>query len=272
MLAVAPNGGRHRAHDHPNLPLTPASLARTAAECLDAGANLFHVHVRDQHGQHTLSASAYREAFAAIRHEVGDRLILQATTEAIGRYTAPQQMSAVRQLRPEAVSLAVAELFSGEAPEPDVAAFLDELRRDQVLVQFIVYSAADEQRLQSLVERGLVPGPFWILYVLGRYGTSRPSMPADLRPFAAFSGAAAAPWAVCAFGAGELRCALAAVTFGGHVRIGFENNFYDPQGQIAASNAAQVQRFRQALELLNIAPMSASELRQAWLTPGKLAQ
>ncbi|AWN22684.1 class III aminotransferase [Deinococcus irradiatisoli] len=268
MLAAAPNGGRHTAQDHPALPLTPASLARTAAECLDAGANLLHVHVRDAQGRHTLDAATYREAFAAIRSEVGERLVLQATTEALGRYSAAEQLAAVRGLRPEAVSLAVAELFGRDVPDADVAAFLRELQLDQVLVQYIVYSAAEEQRLVALAQRGLIPGPFWTLYVLGRYGQARPSTPADLLPFAPFSaGRAAAPWAACAFGQGELRCLVAAAAFGGHVQIGFENNLLTPEGEPATSNAEQVRRLRNALTPLNIMPMSADELRRAWLTP-----
>ena len=263
MLAVAPNGGRHNRQDHPNLPLTPAALAATAAECFAAGANLLHVHVRDHQGRHTLDAAAYREAFAAIRHEVGDGLVLQATTEAIGQYP-PQQMEAVRALRPEAVSLAVAELFSREASEREVAAFLAELALDQVLVQYILYSADDQRRLQALVQRGTVPWPFWTLYVLGRYGQPRLSTPQDLLAFPPFSGPVTAPWAVCAFGPGELRCALAAVAFGGHVRIGFENNFQTPDGQIATSNAAQVRQLAAALGALGAAPMSSSQLRATW--------
>lgn len=267
MLAVAPNGGRHTRQDHPNLPLTPAALAATAAECLEAGANLLHVHVRDHQGRHTLDAAAYHEAFTAIRHEVGDGLVLQTTTEAIGQYTAPQQMEAVRALRPEAVSLAVAELFSGAASEREVATFLAELALDQVLVQYILYSADDQRHLQALVQRGTVPLPFWTLYVLGRYGQPRLSTPQDLLAFPPFSGPVTAPWAVCAFGPGELRCALAAVAFGGHVRIGFENNFQTPDGQTAASNAAQVRQLVAGLSALGAVPMSAAQLRAIWQQP-----
>ncbi len=73
-IAVAPNGGRRTKADHPALPMTPEELARTAAECLDAGAAMIHVHVRDRDGKHLLDAEAYRQAIGAIRAEVRDRL------------------------------------------------------------------------------------------------------------------------------------------------------------------------------------------------------
>ena len=38
-ISVAPNGGRKTKADHPSIPLTAIELARTAAECLEAGAS-----------------------------------------------------------------------------------------------------------------------------------------------------------------------------------------------------------------------------------------
>ncbi|HSK39616.1 MAG TPA: 3-keto-5-aminohexanoate cleavage protein, partial [Arenibaculum sp.] len=110
-IMVAPNGARRTRADHPALPMTAGELAAAAAACLDAGASMMHVHVRDRAGRHVLDAGLYRDAFAAIRAEVGDRLVLQATTEAVGRYAPAEQMALVEDLRPEAVSMAVRELI-----------------------------------------------------------------------------------------------------------------------------------------------------------------
>ncbi len=117
-IAVAPNGGRRTQADHPALPLTPAELARVAAECRDAGAAMIHTHVRDRDGDHLLDAEAYRAAIAAIRAEVGDDLVLQITSESLGRYRPEEQMAVVRATRPEAVSLALRELPRTRPPSP----------------------------------------------------------------------------------------------------------------------------------------------------------
>ena len=47
-------------------------------------------------------------------------------------------------------------------------------------------------------------------------------------------------WTVCAFGAGELAIAAAAIGLGGHIRVGFENNLQRPDGSILSGNAEQV--------------------------------
>jgi 3-keto-5-aminohexanoate cleavage enzyme len=86
-IAVAPNGGRKVKADHPAVPLNAAELAVTAAHCLDAGAAMIHAHVRNADGSHLLDADAYRDAIAAIRTAVGDKLVIQITSEAVDKYT-----------------------------------------------------------------------------------------------------------------------------------------------------------------------------------------
>ncbi|MFQ5760733.1 MAG: 3-keto-5-aminohexanoate cleavage protein [Acidiferrobacterales bacterium] len=51
ILAVAPNGAHRTRHDHPALPITPAEIARAAAESCEAGASMIHLHVRDTAGR-----------------------------------------------------------------------------------------------------------------------------------------------------------------------------------------------------------------------------
>src|SRR5271170_4737413 len=80
VLAVAPNGGRKTKADHPALPLSADELARTAAECLERGASMIHLHVRDKDGGHCLDPEAYRSVIARICREVGDRLVIQITS------------------------------------------------------------------------------------------------------------------------------------------------------------------------------------------------
>lgn len=240
MIAVAPNGARKTAADHPALPITPAELARTAAACREAGASMIHLHVRDRDGRHTLDVSAYRDAIAAVREAVGETMVIQATSESVGLYRPEQQMAMVRDLRPEAVSLAIREILPDAAAEPEAAAFLDWLHKEGILPQYILYADADLQRFEDLVARGIVPGDrHLLLFVLGRYSKDQQSMPADLLPFLAANEQGRA-WTICAFGRSEAACALGAATLGGHVRVGFENNLLLPDGSLAPDNAALV--------------------------------
>lgn len=240
VLAVAPNGARKTAEDHPALPITPDEIARTAAACREAGAAMIHLHVRDREGGHTLDVEAYRAAIAAVRAAVGYDMVIQVTSEAVGIYHPLEQMAMVRELKPEAVSLAVRELVPYPAVEPDAAEFLRWLRQERILPQYILYSQADLWQLDKLIDRGVVPGEgHSVLFVLGRYAEGQQSDPTDLLPFLT-ANERGHPWALCAFGAREAACAVSAAALGGHARVGFENNLHLPDGSRAPDNAALV--------------------------------
>jgi uncharacterized protein (DUF849 family) len=245
--------------------MTPDELARTAAECLGAGASMIHVHVRNSEGRHLLDAEAYARADAAIRRAVGDRLVIQITSEALGIYQPEEQMAVVRQSRPEAVSLALRELVPDEAREPAFAGFMEWIRQERIAPQIILYAPEEAVRLAQLQRRGIVPfDVIPVLYVLGRYTVSQTSRPVDLLPFIAPDMPVFPDWMTCAFGRHEAACVAAAALLGGHVRVGFENNLDLPNGTRAPSNAALVDRVAQALGTCGVALADADALRRAW--------
>jgi uncharacterized protein (DUF849 family) len=261
IVAVAPNGAYKTTRDHPRVPVTREALVADAIACRDAGASLLHLHVRDAEGRHLLDADAYRDTTSAIRHAVGDSLVVQITTEAGGRYEPAAQMAVVREARPEAVSIALREVVPDLAAEADARAFFAWLRGAHVMPQFILYSPQDVARYLDLRARGVIPeGRDCVLFVLGRYAAGQVSDPADLLPFLAAHDRAT-PWALCAFGPREAACALTAAALGGHVRVGFENNLYLPDGTVAPDNAALVRNAVAGAALCGRPPASAQEIR-----------
>jgi len=264
IITVAPNGAYKRASDHPAVPLTAAALAADARACLDAGAAMMHMHVRDAEARHSLDAQTYRDALAAVKQAVGDALLVQVTSEAAGVYKAAEQMAMVRELRPEAVSIGLREVAVPDIPESELAAFFAWIARERIMAQIILYDAADVQRWQSMRERGLVPPGAWsVLYVLGRYSAGQVSSPRDLLSFLQVADGTL-PWAICAFGREENACVTAAAAFGGHVRVGFENNLYLRDGSLAAGNSALVAQAAQGGLTLGRPLASAADARRIY--------
>jgi uncharacterized protein (DUF849 family) len=240
VVMVAPNGARRTKADHPALPITPTEIAREAALCAEAGAGVLHLHVRDRSGGHSLDPARYRAAIEAIRETVGDRLVIQITTEAVGRHAPAEQMQVVRELHPEAVSLALAELIPDDVATADATFFLAWLQRERIAPQYILYSPAEVARFHELRARRVIPQRRPLaLFVLGRYAHKAEAAPADLLPFLAVHDPDC-PWSLCAFGRREGACVLTAAALGGHVRVGFENNLWRADGELAASNAELV--------------------------------
>ena len=237
-ISVAPNGARRSKHDHPAIPLTPAELASEAEQCAAAGAVILHVHVRDSNGKHTLSPDIYRHALDAIQRRVGNRLLLQITTESVGLFDRQTQMDSVLAVRPPAASFAIRELIPDAAAEAQARDFFAAVAAIGTVPQFILYHPDEIDRLRGLQASGVIPfeNPD-VLFVLGRYTDNRGAD--DLAPFLARWGTGPA-WTVCAFGAGELAIAAAAIGLGGHIRVGFENNLQRPDGTLLSGNAEQV--------------------------------
>ncbi|MDA0998781.1 MAG: 3-keto-5-aminohexanoate cleavage protein, partial [Proteobacteria bacterium] len=234
VIAVAPNGARKTKADHPALPMTADDLADTAVKCAEAGAAMIHLHVRDAAGGHTLDVAAYRAATKAIRDRLGDGIIIQATSEAVGRYQASEQMAMVRTLRPEAVSMAIRELIPTDKDEETAAEFLQWVVDEGIQPQYILYAADEVVRYADLIKQGVIPAKgASVLYVLGRYSTGQVSHPADLLPFLDVAGALECHWGFCAFGPREGACAMMVAALGGHVRVGFENNRWLNDGRLA---------------------------------------
>jgi uncharacterized protein (DUF849 family) len=242
IVMCAPNGARLQKSDHAMVPLTPGELTDCAASLLPPGVSIVHLHVRDSSGRHSLDPGLYRQAMAAIRERVGDRLILQVTTEALGMYDRQQQMDLVRELRPEAVSLAFRELCPDERSLDESGLFFRELASLGTWPQYILYTREEAARFDHLRKAGYFgTGSPFALIVLGRHPESEEGSAAGLNRFLKAMEYDDFPWAVCCSGPREAEVMCRAAEIGGHLRIGFENNRRLPDGRSAASNGELVQ-------------------------------
>ena len=269
VIAVAPNGGRRSKSDHPALPMTTDEIARDAVSCRDAGAAMIHLHVRDRDGRHSLDPELYREAIGAVRRMAGQELVVQITTEAIGRYGPEAQMEVVRAVRPEAASLALRELAPGESDKGRFADFMNWMVLERIAPQLILYDAGDAERAVRWAREGVfAAGQVSLLYVLGRYAPPTAGEPRDLLDLRVADEAMFQDWMACAFGRQETACVVLAALLGGNIRVGFENNLVRADGTLASDNADRVRAVAQTLQAVGLRPASPSELRAAWFKAG----
>jgi len=259
---AAPNGARRGHDEHAALPVTPGELADCAADLLDAGVSVLHLHVRDREGRHTLDAACYRTAMRHIRRRVGDNLILQVTTEAVGRYKPGEQMAMVRDVKPEAVSIALGELCPDDAAEKEASGFFHWAVRERIWSQYIVYSPEELVRFNKLRRQGLFgeEHPFCLL-VLGRYVNGQRGDPEELHRMLDAVDCGSFPWATCCFGPREHEAMAITLSRGGHARIGFENNLLLADGRLARDNAELVSQFVTVVQASSRTPSSADDIR-----------
>ena len=261
VIMVAPNGARKTKADHRSLPVSIAATVDEAERCFAAGASALHGHVRGEADEHVLDAGRYRELIDEMSHRV-PQMLLQITTEAVGRYTPEQQVACIQAVEPAMASVILKEI-SSNFENPDFAReFFAWCDAHGVHIQHILFSADEFDQFLRLRDAGVVPaGHRCVLFVLGRYSVDFQSEPADLEPFLRrdLSGL---DWFTCAFGHREQDCVLAAIEAGGHARVGFENNLYLPNGELADDTAALVTSLSGALRDRDLRPASAMAARQ----------
>jgi uncharacterized protein (DUF849 family) len=245
-LMVAPNGARKQKKDVPGLPLSADEILTCVIECRQAGADGFHLHVREDNGEHSLDVCRYRDLLDRLYGAIPDGYF-QVTTEAVGKYSPEQQRAVVLGLRPEAVSVAVRELFRDRAEDELNHAFLQDVCAGGGAVQFILYDNQDIERLARFIDDRIVAEEsLQLLHVIGPYDFTRTNTvdgAAEIPRRLAMQRShlpASADWAVCCFGQQETECLASVRRMGGKVRIGFENNVLNSNGSVARSNAERV--------------------------------
>ncbi|MEZ8825114.1 3-keto-5-aminohexanoate cleavage protein [Vibrio amylolyticus] len=262
-IIVAPNGATKSQTVHAALPITPLEIADTVEACLHQGAAMVHLHSRDSQGKHSLEIEDNLKIYHTVKERVGDKILVQLTTEAVGQYSPKQQMSLIKAIKPEAASFAIKELIPDSRSHDSARAFFHWVDEHSIIPQYIVYSPTDLKRYLDLIENQILPKQnHHVLLVLGRYNKQLQSSPTDLLPFVPYLQELTCRWAVCAFGSQELQCLTTAALLGGDVRIGFENNHLDTFEQPAISNEHQVKKLKELITQLNIGTYDAQAYRQ----------
>jgi uncharacterized protein (DUF849 family) len=237
IIMAAPNGARKTRSDHSSLPLSIEDTAREAAACYAAGACALHAHVRGVNDEHVLDAGLYRELIAEVSRRAPGMLV-QITSEAVGVYSPEQQVDCVQAVKPEMASMGLRE------------------------ISHILFSAEDLENFLDYRDRGIIPAAHrCVLFVLGRYNVDFQSEPDDLAPFLRHA-LDDLDWFTCAFGHREQDCVMAAIEAGGNARVGFENNLFLPDGEIAPSSAALVESLVERMRQQKLAAAGSEQARQ----------
>jgi uncharacterized protein (DUF849 family) len=280
IITCAVTGNITKPEQHPDLPITPAQIAQAAIDAAKAGAAIAHIHVRDPAtGAPSMELAHYREVVERIRAS-GTDLIINLTTGPGGRFVpseddpkvaAPgstlvrpeRRVEHVVALRPEICSLDLNTMWFGSAVvinTPRNAAIMARaIRAAGVMPELEVFDSGDIQLAHQLLADGVLARPPLFQVVLGiRNGF--PATPATLL-YAKSLLPADAEWAAMGIGRMEFPIVAQACLLGGHVRVGLEDNLYLSKGELAASNAALVERAVTLVELLGGSVATPAEAR-----------
>jgi uncharacterized protein (DUF849 family) len=113
--------------------------------------------------------------------------------------------------------------------------------------------------LAPLVDMGVLKAPLHVSAVMGIVG----GVPPTARNLAAMADnvPAGSHWGVIGISRQQWLLVAAALTLGGSIRVGLEDNFYLPNGEMARSNGDLIAKARQMTEDVGRRPATFAEAR-----------
>ncbi|NDU75444.1 3-keto-5-aminohexanoate cleavage protein [Actinomadura sp. DSM 109109] len=262
LITVAPTGAESAKADVPALPVTLDELVQTAKECEAAGAAVIHVHIRDDDARPTLDPARLRDTVAALRESTG--LVVQLSTG--GAVTDPyEDRLRVLDARPDMCSLTCGTVNFGDDVFMNPWSFMAELyertRELEVVPEFELFDLGHIASLHRLLDKYGLPygGHVHCDLVMGVPG----GMPGDARTLVAAVEALpeGATWSATGIGRTSLPVLFAALSAGGHLRVGMEDTVTFAKGRPVTANVELVERAAQAAHLAQRPPMTPAEAR-----------
>ena len=249
----------------PAIPYTPAEYAAEARRIVDEGGVHIHIHARRPDGAPSHEVEDYRAIRQAIVAEIGDRAIVNFSTGTLG-VSVQKRVEYLSACRPEVAALNMGSLtyakysasrrafvfdFVFANPFSEIVGLLEAMRELQIKPEHECFDLGHVGALAPLVDMGLLQAPLHADFVMGVLG----GVPATARNLAAMADnlSEAWPgwrhhWGVIGIGRAQWPMVAAALSLGGSVRVGLEDNFYLPGGAMARSNGELVAAARALCE------------------------
>lgn len=273
IVTCAVTGSHQNFHNNPNVPITPAQIAQSCLEARQAGAAVVHIHVRDpETGAASGDPDLYREVVERVR-DAGSDVLINLTTGEGGRYAPDPDDPArggpgttlrrpelrvrhVAELRPDMCSLDVGTANFNEHVFMNTPAHLramaEVIKDSRVKPEMEVFELGHVRFAYRLIEEGYIDAPPMFQICLG-IPWAAPATP-EVMTVMRNQLPNGAVWAGFGISRFEFPMVAQAVTLGGHVRVGLEDNLYLSRGE-PASNASLVEKAVRIIRELGAEPV-----------------
>jgi 3-keto-5-aminohexanoate cleavage enzyme len=273
IITCAISGALANRDQCPAIPYTPAEYAAEARRIVDEGGVMIHIHARRPDGTPSHAVEDFRAITEAIRAEVADAVIVNYSTGAVG-VSVEERVAYLSALRPEIAALNMGSMnyakysprrrdFVFKAvfanPFDEIIALLEAMSEAGVRPEHECFDVGHVGSLAPLVDMGLLAAPLSASFVMGVVGGA----PATARNVAVMADnlPAGAHWGVIGISRAQWMLVAAALTLGGSVRVGLEDNLYLPDGAMARSNGDLVAKARAMTLDVGRRPATVAEAR-----------
>jgi uncharacterized protein (DUF849 family) len=282
----------------PHLPVTPQEIAEAAIGAAQAGASVVHLHARDPvDGRPTQDPALFAQFLPAIMQACD--VVINITTGGAATMTIEERLQPALRFAPEVASLNMGSMNFGLYPMlarypelrhdwersylegsvdrifkntfQDIERILTSCSRNGTRFEIECYDIGHLYTAAHFLERGVLQAPLFIQGVFGILGGigAHPEDVAHMKRTADRLFGDDYVFSVLGAGRNQMPVATQSLLMGGHARVGLEDSLWDAPGQLARSNAQQVQRIRALVESLSLEVATPDEARQLLKLKGR---
>ena len=263
----------------PAIPYTPDEYAAEARRIVDEGGVMIHIHARKPDGTPSYEIEDFQAISDAIRAEVGDAVIVNFSTGTIGIPVA-KRVAYLRAVRPEVAALNMGSMNYAkyskskkqfvfnmvfENPFSEIIELLEAMNELGIKPEHECFDVGHVGSLAPLIDMGVLKTPLHVDCVMGVVG----GIPPTARNLAAMVDniPEGSHWGVIGISRDQWMLVAAALTLGGSIRVGLEDNLYLPNGEMARSNGELIAKARQMTEDVGRRPATVQEARAMLAIP-----
>jgi 3-keto-5-aminohexanoate cleavage enzyme len=257
----------------PAIPYTPAEYAAEARRIVDEGGVMIHIHARTPEGTPSYEIEDFQAIKDAIRAEVQDAAIINFSTGTIGVPVA-KRIDYLRACRPEVAALNMGSMNYAKYsrsrkefvfkmvfanPFDEIIELLEAMNELGIKPEHECFDIGHIGSLAPLIDMGVLKTPLHVDCVMGVVG----GIPPTARNLAAMVDNLPpdSHWGVIGISRDQWMLVAAALTLGGSIRVGLEDNLYLPGGEMARSNGELIAKARAMTEDIGRRPASVQEAR-----------
>jgi uncharacterized protein (DUF849 family) len=291
IISCAVTGAIHTPTMSDALPVMPQEIAAQAIAAAQAGAAILHLHARvPETGEPTGDPDVFARFLPVIRQHTD--AVINLTTGGSPNMSVEDRLQGAKRFSPEMCSLNMGSMNFGLFPMAsryrswkheweeryllasddfvfrntfrDIAYILETLGAGGTKFEHECYDVGHLYSVAHFLDRGLIKPPFFlqmVFGVLGGIGADLENLVFMHRTAERLFGRDTYRWSVLAAGRHQMPFVTQAALFGGHVRVGLEDNLYIGRGRLASSNAEQVAKMVRILGELGLEPATPSEAR-----------
>ncbi len=280
IVTCAITGGHNNFQNHPHYPITPEQIANNAIDVGKAGASIAHIHVRNpKTGMRSGDIALFREVVKRIQ-DSGSDIIINLTTSEGARF-APgdddpkvggpgttlvpplDRLKHIEELRPEICTLDVGTFNFGETIFVNTPGHLrvmaKRIKELKVKPEMEVFELGHIEFAKKLIAEELIDGSpmFQICLGIPHAAPALPEVLSIMRNQLPDN----ACWGAFGISRWEFPIVAQAVSHGGNVRVGLEDNLYLSKGEFA-SNTQLVEKAMRIVREVGGEPVEPRRARE----------